>query len=167
MNTKQAPIATFRPGQHLQMMDEVVHDPYLAKEKLSEPSVCTDCSAIFHKGRWQWGAAQADASQAICPACRRIAEKLPAGYISIKGDFAREHQKELLNLIHNFAEHEKSEHPLKRIMSTEDDGDGILITTTDIHLARGIGEALQKAFKGEMDFHYNEAEYLLRIRWVR
>jgi len=162
----QQPLA-FRPGEHLQMFDEVVHDPYLLTQKLNEPTVCSDCGAVYHNGHWKWGSALDGAKPAQCPACKRIHEKLPAGYVSIQGKFANEHQTEIVSMVRNFASHEESEHPLKRIMSMETEGDSLLITTTDIHLARGIGEALQKAYKGDLDFHYNETEYLLRIRWQR
>lgn len=167
MKPKQPPVTAFRPGQHLQMLDDVKHDPYLESGKLTEPSVCTDCGAVYHKGRWQWEVASAEASKARCPACRRIHEKQPAGYVTISGSFILDHQDEVLNLIRNFEEREKAEHPIKRIISIDKDDQGLQITTTDIHLARGIGEALQKAFNGELDFHYNEAEYLLRVRWQR
>lgn len=46
---------------------------------------------------------------------------------------------------------------------TKEQDDGILETTTEIHLARGIGEALHHAFKGELEFHYNQLESLLRV----
>ena len=49
----------------------------------------------------------------------------------------------------------------------EEQDDKLMITTTDIHLARGIGEALEHAYRGELAFHYNKAEYLLRVRWQR
>jgi len=52
-------------------------------------------------------------------------------------------------------------------MKIEDQDDGILITTTDIHLARGIGEALHHAYQGELEYHYNEQENLLRVVWAR
>ena len=42
-----------------------------------------------------------------------------------------------------------------------------MVTTTDIHLARGIGEALEHAYQGELEFHYNEGENLLRVHWAR
>jgi len=167
MKPKQPPTMTFHPGQHFQIMDEVVHDPYLNDEKLSEPSICGACGAVYHKGHWQWREAPADANKTQCPACKRIHDELPAGYVSVQGQFAREHYDEILSLVHHLETHEKAEHPLKRIMSIDSDGDDLLITTTDIHLARGIGEALQKAYKGELDFHYNDAEYLLRVRWQR
>lgn len=167
MKTNPSQPLVFHPGEHLQMLDEVVHDPYLKTEKLSEPTVCGDCGAVYHKGHWQWGTAPEGANMARCPACKRIHEKLPAGYVSIQGEFAREHHDELVSMIRQYAAHQKSEHPLKRIMSLETDGEELMVTTTDIHLARGIGEALHKAFKGNLDFHYNEAEYLLRVRWQR
>jgi hypothetical protein len=62
---------------------------------------------------------------------------------------------------------EKAEHPLQRIMAVEDSADGVLVTTTDTHLARGIGEAVHAAFKGELEFKYNKEENLLRVQWTR
>jgi hypothetical protein len=41
------------------------------------------------------------------------------------------------------------------------------VTTTDIHLARGIGDALHSAYKGELEYHYNKEENLLRVEWRR
>lgn len=158
--------ADYRAGRPY-VLDDPVHDPYLEREKLSEPSVCSDCGAVYHEGRWQWIAPPANALQARCAACRRIHEKMPAGYVSIEGQFARDHREELLSLARHLETREKTEHPLQRIMSIEDQDDKLMITTTDIHLARGIGEALQHAYKGELDFHYNKAEYLLRVSWKR
>lgn len=167
MKPKSTDAPAFRPGRHLQILDNTVHDPYLDTQKLAEPSVCPDCGAVYHKGRWQWGEAPAHSEPARCPACRRIKEKLPAGYVSIQGSFARENKEEVLALARNIESREKAEHPLKRIIGIESEDDGLLLTTTDIHLARSIGEALESAYKGELDFHYNEEEYLLRVRWRR
>ncbi|MGZ3252878.1 MAG: BCAM0308 family protein, partial [Burkholderiaceae bacterium] len=62
---------------------------------------------------------------------------------------------------------EKAEHSLQRIMDIEEHADKLMITTTDIHLARGIGEALEHAYRGTLDFNYTDAEYLLRVSWQR
>lgn len=167
MKAAQPPPPTFKSGRHLEVLDDPMHDPYQDRAKLSEPSVCSDCGAVYHDGRWQWITPPANAPQTRCTACRRIHEKLPAGYVSIEGQFAHDHREELLNLIRHLETREKAEHPLQRIMSIEEQGDNLMITTTDIHLARGIGEALQNAYKGALDFHYNDAEYLLRVRWQR
>ena len=97
----------------------------------------------------------------------RIQQKMPAGYVLIDGIFAHDHRDELLQLIRHLENREKTEHPLKRIMWVEQREDGLLITTTDIHLAHGIGEALHNVYKGQLDSHFNDAEYLLRVHWRR
>ena len=37
------------------LLKELDHDPYHAKMKLEGPTVCTECGAVFQKGRWAWG----------------------------------------------------------------------------------------------------------------
>jgi hypothetical protein len=157
----------FSEGRKLQIMDETVHDPYQSKGKLHEPTTCPQCHAVFHKGRWQWGLAPAGAHQAVCPACRRVQDKFPAGYLTISGPYALGHRVDLLHLIRNYEERAKAEHPLQRIMDINTSADEVLITTTDIHLARGLGEALHHAHQGDLDFHYEPDQYLLRLHWKR
>ena len=60
------------------------------------------------------------------------------------------------------------EHPLQRLITMEKQEDGTLeITLTDPHLTRGLGEALHKAYAGDLQYHYQEDEYLLRVYWQR
>ncbi|HJV80679.1 BCAM0308 family protein [Noviherbaspirillum sp.] len=167
MHSAQPPLSAFGPGRHLQALDEQHHDPYQNDEKLSGPAVCEKCAAVYESGRWQWALPPADAVAVRCPACRRIADRLAAGYISISGNFAREHQEEIINLIRHAEIREKTEHPMQRIMSFRAEDGRLLIETTDVHLARGIGEALERAYKGDLTFHYNEAAHLLRLHWQR
>ena len=149
------------------IFQEKIHDTYQIKSKLKEPTVCPLCSALFHEGRWQWLEAPANAHPHNCPACQRTHDQYPAGFVTLQGDFSHSHHDEIMNLIQNLEKREKAEHPMKRIMATEKTEDGILITTTDIHLARGIGEAIHNAYKGDLEFHYNPAENLLRVYWTR
>ena len=58
-------------------------------------------------------------------------------------------------------------HPLQRIVDIVKEDGGLLVTTTDVHLAHGIGEALHHAYKGALDSHYDAEEKLLRVRWRR
>ena len=153
--------------RHDRLLREWDHDPYHSKLKIQDPSVCTDCGAVFHKGRWQWGGAPADARQAVCPACHRIKERVPAGILTIQGEFFSEHEEEIMHLVHNTEAAKKNEHPLQRIMAIEDTDEGRVITFTDPHLARAVGEALHHAYKGELDFHYTEEDVLLRLSWRR
>lgn len=159
--------AGFQPVRRDRLLQEDRHDPYQAKQKLPEPTVCPECGAVFHNGRWQWLARPAQAHEASCPACQRSRDKMPAGYVSISGDFFASRRDELLHLIRNEEARAKAEHPLKRILDIEDENGGALVTTTDIHLARGIGEALHHAYQGELEYHYNEQEQLLRVAWQR
>jgi NMD protein affecting ribosome stability and mRNA decay len=146
---------------------ERVHDAYRSDHKPPEPTVCPQCQATYHAGRWQWTAPPAVAHEELCPACRRIRDEFPAGYVTIEGEFFGQHRDELMQLVKHRAEHAKAEHPLQRIMTTDDTADGVLITTTDTHLARGLGEALHHAHQGELKFHYEDAQNLLRVHWKR
>lgn len=149
------------------LIQEKRHDPYQAKGKLSEPTRCPDCGAVYHKGSWHWMDAPAGADETRCPACQRINEKVPAGIVTLGGEFFSQHREEIMGLIHNLEAKEKSQHPLNRLMDiTEQDG-GLEITTTDMHLPRDIGVALEKAYEGELDFHYVDESNLLRVKWQR
>ena len=72
-----------------------------------------------------------------------------------------------MGLAHNYEEHEKHEHALKRIMGIEEQGGETVITFTDAHLARGIGEAIHNAYEGEIDYQYTEGDTMLRVYWER
>ncbi|HEY0665301.1 MAG TPA: BCAM0308 family protein [Gallionella sp.] len=155
-----------RITQHDALFKERVHDAYKAKRKIEEPAVCTQCGAVFKQGRWQWLPAPENAYRATCPACHRIHDEFPAGFLTLQGNFYQSHRAEVMHLIRNHEKHERAEHPLKRIMAVEDKNGRTLVTTTDIHLARGLGEALHHAYHGELEFHYNPEQDLLRVSWT-
>ena len=52
-------------------------------------------------------------------------------------------------------------------MGIADTNEGVVVTTTDTHLARDIAEALHHAYKGDLDYHYNKEDNLLRASWSR
>lgn len=152
-------------SRHDNLFQERVHDAYKARGKLLEPSVCSQCGAVYHEGRWQWLPAPAEAHQETCPACHRIHDQYPAGFLYIKGEFMQSHRDEIMHLLHNLEKRERTEHPLKRIMAVEDKDGVTVVSTTDIHLARGMGEALHHAYQGELEYHYNPEQNLLRVNW--
>lgn len=166
MNTKSTPPG-FKPIRRDQLRQEREHDSYKLQHKLGEPVVCRECGAFFHAGRWQWGERPADAAEVVCPACQRIHDHFPAGFVHVGGAYFASHRDELLALIRHHEEKAKAAHPLARIIAIESTDNENLITTTDIHLARDLGEALHHACGGELEFHYNEDQKLLRVHWQR
>jgi NMD protein affecting ribosome stability and mRNA decay len=157
----------FRMLRRDQLLQELVHDSYKMRRKLPEPTRCPGCGAIYHRGRWTWDSAPPGANEERCPACHRIDDDFPAGYVRLRGEFFRAHQDEILSRVRHCEEAQKREHPLERIMKIRAEGEAVLVTTTDTHLARRIGDALYDAYKGELEFHYNKEENLLRIAWSR
>jgi hypothetical protein len=157
----------WRPLEHPQLLQGFPQDAYKMAKKLPEPTVCSVCGAVWHAGRWAWADAPANAHKAMCPACHRIHDKFPAGFIHIGGPFFEEHRDEIVHRVTNVESREKAGHPLERIMGIEETADGIVVTTASVHLARAIGVALEDAWKGELDYHYNEGENLLRVLWRR
>lgn len=147
--------------------DEAPHDPYEAKGKYREPARCGDCGAVFHRGRWSWGDAPQGAHVVLCPACHRVRDKLPAGTLTLEGAFVDAHHDELTRLASNEETRERAEHPLHRIMGIEAAPARLVITTSDIHLPRRIGEAVRHAHQGELTLDYGKNEYSLRARWRR
>lgn len=149
------------------LIREREHDPYHLRAKLPDPAVCPQCGAVYQADRWHWARRPKQAAEVLCPACRRINDKYPAGIVHLSGGFLRQHADEILNLARNQEELEKGEHPLHRIMAIEHHNGDIVITTTDIHLPRRIGEAVHRAYEGDLDYHYEDESYLLRVRWSR
>jgi hypothetical protein len=143
-------------------------DPYRMPGKLPDPSLCPRCGVAYHNGRWTWDPAPVDAERHECPACRRIADDYPAGIVTLRGAFLAAHGDEIRNLLHNVEAREKQNHPLKRIMAIDPDGDQCLVVkTTDARLARGIGEALHHAYQGELDYDFHQVENVVRVSWSR
>jgi hypothetical protein len=67
-------------------------------------------------------------------ASHRINDKYPAGELTLSGSFLKSHGQEIVRLARNTEALENREHPLQRIMGMEETPDGIVITTTDVHL---------------------------------
>lgn len=150
------------------LLKERIHDTYKEDRKLHEPTRCSGCGAVYRDGRWCWVDVEpAEPHESLCPACRRIQDRYPAGEVVISGTFAAIHADEVLGLVRNIEQAETSEHPLHRIMDIQKDEHDVVITTTDIHLPRRIGHALEDAWDGELLTHYDKGGYFMRVIWRR
>lgn len=167
MTGSKKPTDFIRQGRKNRLIRELEHDPYHSKRKIAEPTACPDCGAKYTKGRWTWGDAVTNAHEQLCPACRRIKDKVPAAFLTLRGDFLVAHRNEIMNLINNYEQREKTEHALKRIMSSDEREVETVISFTDAHLARGIGEAIHNAYEGDIDYQYTKEDIMLRVTWTR
>jgi hypothetical protein len=147
------------------IFDDKKHDPYQSNGKYKEPTVCADCNAVFHGGRWEWAGALQGAHKTRCPAGRRTRDKLPAGSVMLSGAFFNAHRDEVLALVRHVAAREREEHPLHRVMQIEDAPDGVVVTTTDVHSPQRIAEALKHAYHGDFKIRYGHDEYTVRVDW--
>jgi hypothetical protein len=167
-------LAGKRGGRPQPARREAQGDTYRKKakkvaKKLPDVTVCPECKAIFRGGRWRWArvARPTGSLRELCPACQRIRDKYPAGEVTLLGEFARTHREEVLGVVRNLEAKEKAAHPLNRLMEIRDEGDVVVVTTTDVHLAHGIGVALFHAYRGTLHAPWAQEGDLLRVRWER
>jgi hypothetical protein len=150
------------------LLKEEIHDPYRTPAKAKGPARCPDCDATYVKGRWTWARlTPSPVARLVCPACRRVRDRMPAGEITLRGTFLATHADEALRVLHNVATAESRDHPLHRIMDVRRDSDGMTVTTTDIHLPRRIVHALEASWRGATTIHYDEGGHFARASWER
>jgi hypothetical protein len=150
------------------LIQDDIHDPYYIKERYPDPSVCEKCGVLFRNRVFVWSEkALKNAARMICPACRRIGDGFEGGVVVLEGDFLARHKSDILNAIENTEKAEKKRRPLERIISLNDLGSRVELRTTYEHIARRIGEAIHKAFRGDLTVQYLAGEKYARIFWKR
>ena len=158
----------YTPRRRDRLIREEVHETYKLRGKLHEPTLCPQCGAVYRNGRWQWEKpAPAGAHERLCSACQRINDNYPAGEVTLSGRFVTAHKQEIIRLARNLEDIEHREHPMNRIMNIREQPDEILITTTDVHLPQRIGKAVESAWEGELDIHFDKQGYFTSITWHR
>ena len=167
MKSKSIPPMAFRPGRHFELPDDPFHDPYHVRRKYASPSVCRGCHAVYRAGRWLWDSVPADAATTLCPACQRINDAEPGGYVTVSGRLTPREHDDMLRMVRELEEREQPEHPLQRLMDIQKADGEVCITTTSPHLAQAIGTAIEAAFGGETSYAFSPAEHRLRVRWER
>ena len=164
----KTPMPPHRERRGNPLLREHVHDPYQNRTKLPKNTRCPSCGAVYFDGRWIWPKTETHwAGKTLCPACRRIDDHYPAGEVELSGSFVAAHHDEITSLARNAEKEENTEHPLHRIMDIRMQDDRLTITTTDIHLPRRIGHALEAAWGGALHTHYDREGYFARVTWQR
>jgi hypothetical protein len=150
------------------LIKEFIHDPYFKKEGYADPSVCRRCGVVHHGSTFEWQEKPPKgAEQMTCPACKRIEDNYEGGHIILEGSFLKDHRTDILNIIKNTEASQKKRRPLERVITTEEREGRLEVRTTYEHIARRIGEAVHKAYRGELKMHYPEGEKYIRVHWRR
>lgn len=160
--------ASRRTGEKGQRTPRSV-DSYQEKGGVKGASYCS-CGAVFRDKRWHHedgGHDRLEGHELTCPACRRIADRNPAGIVSLSGDFLVAHESEIHNLIDNTAQSAVMKNPLGRVIDMSMEKDGVTVTTTDVKLAQKIGREVFKAHGGQLQFIWSHAEAPVRVTWRR
>ncbi|MDR8394007.1 BCAM0308 family protein [Aliifodinibius sp. S!AR15-10] len=131
-----------------------------------EPTQCPDCGVLFINGHWTWEAARPTNGLEVCPACKRIEENDPIGFVTLSGSFLNEHRSEIILMVRDLERSESSAHPLERIIKIKETNRHLFITTTGVYLARRLGDYLKTAFRGTVNTSY-DAQERIRISWKR
>jgi hypothetical protein len=150
------------------LIEEYIHDPYFVREKYPDPSVCVSCGLLFRDGIFEWSDKRVEnAAKMTCPACRRTHDNYEGGRVYLEGEFISKRKDEILNIIKNTEKLEKKYRPLERIISLVEESGRLTVATTYEHIARRIGEAVHRAYKGELKIQYPEMEKYIRVYWKR
>lgn len=148
-------------------------DPYLNKLGPNEMAVCKKCSSVYHNKRWYHPddvpakLEEKQRTEILCAACRKIKDNFAEGYVTLHGDFVKEHREEIMNLVKNKEVQASHMNPLERIIGITDKNGGIEITTTTEKLAQMIGRLLNKSYNGEVEYKWSSDVKLARVVWVR
>jgi hypothetical protein len=153
--------------RHVGEFVEHDHGDYRSDHKSPEAATCRQCHASVHNGSWQWLKTPTVSAEILCPACQRIRDDFPAGFVSIEGDFFQKHRVELMYMVQTQSTRATAADPLRRLMRAHDTPGGVMFTTTDTHLAMEIGDALHDAFGGHIRFSFADGHELLRVHWKR
>lgn len=146
---------------------------------IKEPAVCEVCGDRYANRRWTLKAKEAPATAdathtafrpatpVVCPACQRMRDGVPSGFVHLKGAFLEKHRDEIKQMLDNEATRSLEDNPLGRIMYWKDEGGRLTIATTTEHLAQRLGHAVSKAFHGEARYDFSHRNKLAHVWWSR
>jgi NMD protein affecting ribosome stability and mRNA decay len=150
-------------------------DPYTPSTHYEEGTRCPECGAIYHDQHWTMDEAiviqltieREQQPRVVCPTCRKSDARDPGGIVTLRGGFWREHRDEILNLIRNEEKRTLETNPHERLIDIAEEGDSLVVWTTNEKLAQRLGRALEKAYDGELEYQWPVDNKLVRVNWSR
>jgi hypothetical protein len=139
--------------------------------RLSEPSVCERCGALFSGRVWRKPATGSPALLARahwtrCPACVQTSRDEYLGRILLRGRYLETHVGELTARIRNVVAHASAIQPERRMVSFAAQGPALEVLTTSQKLAHRIAHELKKAFGGRTTYAWAD-DGVLTATWEK
>ena len=131
------------------------------------PGMCRKCGSLLYQGGWRTRDSTVESNDYNCPACASTHDRPPAGHAHLRGTFLHNNRRQIIDLARHVESREMHEAPMKKILSILDTGDELQIATADMHLAWSIGDAIQHAWQGKLDYSYSLANNTLQVNWQR
>jgi NMD protein affecting ribosome stability and mRNA decay len=168
---------TTKPYSNATFSKRVDHDAGRHRPPKTAPGlqVCPSCGAAYVNRRWvQAGQSARHASRTVvprsvlCPGCRMAAEGTWRGEVRMSGSFLSAHRPEVERLLRNEAARAGEDNPTGRITRWMSDGpDALTVRTTSEHLAKRLGQALHKAFRGRVRYQFSHENKFAHVLWSR
>lgn len=158
---------------HIRRNIESYGDPYISELKPDEVAVCPECRSVYAGQRWQLEShageykKNAKVREVLCPACRKIRDRVPGGVVTLSGRFLHDHMDEIVHLINHENRRAMEINPLERIMDIEQTNGQLVVLTTNEKLAQRIGRVVHKAYSGDLEYKWSEDDKLVRVNWHR
>ena len=77
------------------------------------------------------------------------------------------YKDQILHLVRNVETRAKEVNPLERIISIKNRKGDVEIQTTNERLAQRIGREIQRAYKGDVKYHWSRDDKFVRVDWDR
>ncbi len=143
--------------------------------------VCPKCYAVFDGKKWN-GAAPIRRQElkrldrTICPACRRVRDKIVFGTVYLDGEVVASRSGEILKMIRREEENKQARDHSSRILDIRHDGRKMTIRTANSPLAIHIAKQCKKAFKGRIEIFKDtpghrprnkQSEGTVAVKWIQ
>lgn len=137
--------------------------------------VCRTCGAAYVNRRWVPAGQRArqvsrvlTTRLVLCPGCRMEADGGWRGEVRMSGSFLSAHRAEVERLLRNEAGRAREDNPTGRITRwISERPDALTVRTTSEHLAKRLGQALHKAFRGRVRYQFSHENKFAHVMWIR
>lgn len=137
--------------------------------------ICPRCNAVHDGHRWisqpdkrlMKSAQRSGAQRQLCPGCLRVERGQVDGVVVLKGAFLQSHLDEIRNVVKRVTRKRRHRNTASRVVDIRQEDGGLIIETTDEHLAERIGKEVEKAFKGDLRITWQQKDHFVRVVWQR